>query len=238
MSEGILLLITKTINRQVLGLATTLAYFNHLRLLENPREKLFQITVGGLEYTGNLQNLVNCYYFEENYWYYFTQRNSDLNSPFAHKVTVSAGRRSLSPPPDVVDLGSTSESSSPATIWSDGAEETARRDTAVRLREVEDNPGRNGAVSSNGHLVQTIPRLNDSVVQPTEVNNGKNDIVVLPVSKPLESSHQAEPRAEPLTEPRTEPLTEPPTPDLKEVKHQGKVVDILDRGVIFIILLI
>lgn len=36
--------------------------------------KLYQVTVGSLKYIGNIQNLATSYFFEENYWNIFTQR--------------------------------------------------------------------------------------------------------------------------------------------------------------------
>ena len=47
-SLNLLSVISKTIDRQVLGLATTIAWYNHHRLIVFPKDNLFQVTVGGL----------------------------------------------------------------------------------------------------------------------------------------------------------------------------------------------
>jgi hypothetical protein len=41
--------ILQTINRQVMGLASTIGFYNIHLLLHNPQEKSFTITIGGLQ---------------------------------------------------------------------------------------------------------------------------------------------------------------------------------------------
>ena len=48
-------LISKTIDRQVLGLATAIAWYIHHRLIVFPKDNLFQVTIGGLRYTKDLE---------------------------------------------------------------------------------------------------------------------------------------------------------------------------------------
>jgi hypothetical protein len=65
---NLLSVISKTIDRQVLGLATTIAWNNHHRLIVFPKDNLFEVTVGGLRYTGDLERLEDHYNKEETYW--------------------------------------------------------------------------------------------------------------------------------------------------------------------------
>ena len=67
-SLNLLSVISKTIDRQVLGLATTIAWNNHHRLIVFPKDNLFEVTVGGLRYTGDLERLEDHYNKEETYW--------------------------------------------------------------------------------------------------------------------------------------------------------------------------
>jgi hypothetical protein len=59
-SLNLLSVILKTIDRQVLGLATTIAWYNHHRLIVFPKNNLFEVTVGELRYIGDLERLENC----------------------------------------------------------------------------------------------------------------------------------------------------------------------------------
>ena len=60
-SLNLLSVISKTIDRQVLGLATTIVWYNHHRIIVFPKDNLFQVIVGGLRYTGNLERLGDLY---------------------------------------------------------------------------------------------------------------------------------------------------------------------------------
>jgi hypothetical protein len=60
-SLNLLSVISKTIDRQVLGLATNIAWYNHHRIIVFPKDNLFQVTVGALRYTGNLERLGDLY---------------------------------------------------------------------------------------------------------------------------------------------------------------------------------
>jgi hypothetical protein len=66
-SLNLLSMISKTIDRQVLGLATTIAWYNHHHLIVFPKDSLFEVTVEGLRYTGDLERLEDCYNKEEKY---------------------------------------------------------------------------------------------------------------------------------------------------------------------------
>jgi hypothetical protein len=59
-SLNLLSVILKTIDRQVLGLATTIAWYNHHRLIVFPKNNLFEVTVGELRYIRDLERLENC----------------------------------------------------------------------------------------------------------------------------------------------------------------------------------
>ncbi len=60
-SLNLLSMISKTIDRQVLGLATTITWYNHHRLIVFPTDNLFQVTIVGLRYTGDLEQLEDLY---------------------------------------------------------------------------------------------------------------------------------------------------------------------------------
>ena len=76
-SLNLLSVISKTIDRQVLGLATTIAWYNHHHLIVFPKDNLFEVTVGGLHYTGDLERLEDCYNKEEKYWKRFSEKSSE-----------------------------------------------------------------------------------------------------------------------------------------------------------------
>ena len=76
-SLNLLSVISKTIDRQVLGLATTIAWYNHHRAIVFPKDNLFEVTVGGLRYIGDLEQLEDCYNKEENYWKRFSEKSSE-----------------------------------------------------------------------------------------------------------------------------------------------------------------
>jgi hypothetical protein len=76
-SLNLLSVISKTIERQVLGLATTIAWYNHHRLIVFPKYNLFEVTVGGLRYTGDLERLEDLYNKEEKYWKRFFEKSSE-----------------------------------------------------------------------------------------------------------------------------------------------------------------
>uniref|UniRef100_A0A2N9EKJ9 CCHC-type domain-containing protein n=1 Tax=Fagus sylvatica TaxID=28930 RepID=A0A2N9EKJ9_FAGSY len=76
-SLNLLSVISKTIDRQVLRLATTIAWYNHHRLIVFPKDNLFEVTVGGLRYTGDLERLEDCYNKEEKYWKRFSEKSSE-----------------------------------------------------------------------------------------------------------------------------------------------------------------
>ena len=70
-------MISKTIDRQVLGLATTIVWYNHHCLIVFPKDNLFEVTIGGLRYTGDLERLKDCYNKEEKYWKRFFEKFSE-----------------------------------------------------------------------------------------------------------------------------------------------------------------
>ena len=76
-SLNLLLVISKTIDRQVLGLATTIAWYNHHRLIVFPKDNLFEVTVGGLRYTGDLERLEDHYNKEEKYLKRFSEKSNE-----------------------------------------------------------------------------------------------------------------------------------------------------------------
>jgi hypothetical protein len=59
--------ILQTINRQVLGLASTIAFYNLHLLLQNSQAKPLTITVAGLQYTGNVKLLKRHYLLEQDH---------------------------------------------------------------------------------------------------------------------------------------------------------------------------
>jgi hypothetical protein len=67
-SEKILDAVHKTINRQILGLATSVAFYNLHQSIAKPNEDPLTVTVGGVKYTGNIQVLKRRFEIEENYW--------------------------------------------------------------------------------------------------------------------------------------------------------------------------
>jgi hypothetical protein len=57
----------QTIHRKVIGLASTVAFYNLHQSLEKPEEKPLVITVGGLRYIGNIYALRRTYLLEQKY---------------------------------------------------------------------------------------------------------------------------------------------------------------------------
>jgi hypothetical protein len=60
--------ILQTINRQSLGLASFVAYYNLHQIISNPQEELLKITIGGSKFTGDFETLKKCYLLEQEYW--------------------------------------------------------------------------------------------------------------------------------------------------------------------------
>jgi hypothetical protein len=85
--------IYNTIHRQIIGLASTVAFYNLQQTLQKPEEKPLVITVGGLQYTGNQENLKRTYLLEQKYWTKFLSLpvdHSDKNFPEKSTPNVSA----------------------------------------------------------------------------------------------------------------------------------------------------
>ena len=59
--------ILQTINRQSLGLASSVAYYNLHLIISNPHEELFKITVVGSKFTGDFETSKKCYLLEQKY---------------------------------------------------------------------------------------------------------------------------------------------------------------------------
>jgi hypothetical protein len=107
-SLNLLSVISKTIDKQVLGLATTIAWYNHHRLIVFPKDNLFEVTVGGLRYTGDLERLEDHYNKEEKYWKRLSEKSSkevyqsDVGNFSSHSnedKEESGSVKEISPPP-------------------------------------------------------------------------------------------------------------------------------------------
>jgi hypothetical protein len=106
-SEKVLDEVYKTINRQVLSLASTVAFYNLHQSIAKPDEEPLTVTVGGVKYTRNVQTLKRRFEIEEGYWKNFMcstisqkQLFSTSNSSFRSKEN--------SPPPGFESVGETS----------------------------------------------------------------------------------------------------------------------------------
>jgi hypothetical protein len=51
----------------MVGLASTIAFYNLQQMLANPNVKPLTVTVGGFQYTGGVEVLKRRYLLEENY---------------------------------------------------------------------------------------------------------------------------------------------------------------------------
>jgi hypothetical protein len=60
--------ILQIINRQSLGLASFVAFYNLHLIISNPHEELLKITIGGSKFTGDFETLKKCYLLEQKYW--------------------------------------------------------------------------------------------------------------------------------------------------------------------------
>lgn len=87
MSDGLFWHIERTINRQVISLTTKLAYYNHLHQLLDLTSKLYQVTVGGLKYTGMfktwlqviaLKKITRIYSLKEEDLTWLKQKNQEI----------------------------------------------------------------------------------------------------------------------------------------------------------------
>jgi hypothetical protein len=86
--------IIQTINRQVVGLALTIAFYNLQQLLVNPNTKPLTITVGGFQYTGSVEVLNRHYLLEKNYWNNYLE-----TSPTESEMKFLCNNKKESPPP-------------------------------------------------------------------------------------------------------------------------------------------
>jgi hypothetical protein len=103
-SEKILDVVQKTINRQILGLATSVAFYNLHQSIAKPNEDPLTVTVGGVKYTGNIQVLKRRFEIEENYWRNFMNFFIGQNPIFFSSDSPS-GSAKHSPPPGFERVG-------------------------------------------------------------------------------------------------------------------------------------
>jgi hypothetical protein len=91
-TQTILRQIIHTINKQVVGLQSTIDFYNLHLLLQNPHEKPLIVTVGGLQYTSNVELLKHRYLIEENYW------KNYLQYPLKEPNKIISIQREATPP--------------------------------------------------------------------------------------------------------------------------------------------
>ena len=91
--------IRKTNNRQVIGLVSTVAFYNLHKSIEKPNEQPLVLTIGGLQYTRNVEALMRTYFFEKKYWVKFLSLPlEDLEKIFPKKtIIVNNETSSLNP---------------------------------------------------------------------------------------------------------------------------------------------
>jgi hypothetical protein len=86
--------IYNTIHRQIIGLASSVAFYNLQQTLQKPEEKPLVITVGGLQYTGNQENLKRTYLLEQKYWTKFLSLPvDDSDKNFTEKSTPNVSAK-------------------------------------------------------------------------------------------------------------------------------------------------
>jgi hypothetical protein len=91
---------------QLLGLASTLSFYNLQQTLAKPKEKCLVITVGGLKYTSNIEVLKRISMLEEKYWNFFLC----LPSMDSEKLFPKAlnDKTNVSPPSGFKNVGESS----------------------------------------------------------------------------------------------------------------------------------
>jgi hypothetical protein len=95
--------IIQTINRQVVGLASTIAFYNLQQLLVNPKTKPLTVTVGGHQYTGSVEVLKRRYLLEKNYWNNYLE-----TSPTEFEKKFLCNNKEESPPPSFEKIADSS----------------------------------------------------------------------------------------------------------------------------------
>jgi hypothetical protein len=60
--------ILQTINKQSLGLTSSIAFYNLDLIISNSHEELLRIIVGGSKFTRDFETLKKCYLLEQKYW--------------------------------------------------------------------------------------------------------------------------------------------------------------------------
>jgi hypothetical protein len=93
-SLNLLSVISKTIVRQVLGLATSIAWYNHHRSIVYPTKNLFLVTVGDLRYTRDLVRLEDHYNKEEKFWKRFSEKLNEEENTHSEKNILFCGKSS------------------------------------------------------------------------------------------------------------------------------------------------
>jgi hypothetical protein len=82
--------IYNTIHKQMIGLASSVAFYNLQQTLQKPEEKPLVIIVGGLQYTGNQENLKRTCLLEQKYWTKFLSLPVDnYDKNFTEKSTMN-----------------------------------------------------------------------------------------------------------------------------------------------------
>ncbi|XP_059431498.1 uncharacterized protein LOC132165000 [Corylus avellana] len=102
--------ILQTINRQSLGLASSVAFYNLHLIISNPHEELLKVTVGGSKFTGDFETLKKCYLLEQKYWKEF------FATPFDASPSVDLQSQN-SPPPGFDVVGESSPTKVPNSAY-------------------------------------------------------------------------------------------------------------------------
>jgi hypothetical protein len=104
--------ILQTINRQSLGLASSVAYYNLHLIISNPHEELLKITVGRSKFTGDFDTLKKCYLLEQKYW------KNLFQTPFDASPLVDLQSQNSTPPDfDIVDESSPIKGTVSGSSW-------------------------------------------------------------------------------------------------------------------------
>jgi hypothetical protein len=104
--------ILQTINRQSLGLASSVAYYNLHQNISNPQEELLKITIGGSKFTGDFETLKKCYLLEQEYC------KNLFTTPFNASPSLDLQSQN-SPPPgfDIVGESSSIKGTVSGSSW-------------------------------------------------------------------------------------------------------------------------
>ena len=138
--------IIQMINKQVMGLASTIAFYNLQQMLRNPNTKPLTVTMGGLQYIGSVEVLKRRYLLKKNDWNQYLESSPiESEKQFLCKKEESPPLgfekiEDLSPKSNELSPISKKEELDPKILKISGFSSNFSSENSFSSSKVEDNP--------------------------------------------------------------------------------------------------